>query len=413
MSNRIASIFEAIGNAFTGANTYPAAETPEQEMSPLPPAPTFQEPFDIRAMGINPMSLQSVPAAQAEEILTKGSEAFGAMQGIKDNPAAVKDPTFRQRLTEMFGDEKRMLGLALAFNTLRFEPDQTLAAVIGKRLDTIDALAAEKEAEQAELQQVQSQLNRTAQYFRDQGRPDLADAVANGTMKPKDAYAVMKDPAGVAANKWYLENPEKAAELVKMGVVGPNVTKIDLPGKQEEAIMKMQAEAFGEMSAGGAQARELATKLALLEQVGAYEDFNKVPGWIRARLPEGINSSVDAYNAILPGVAQALRVPGSGAMSDRDVDLLMAQAGAVGTSLEARRVVQQALMEAAETRMEYANIANMAQRGSITFEEANRRIDALNKRGLLSEEMRKRLRELQGQPQKVGTTPDGLSVKEY
>ena len=113
------------------------------------------------------------------------------------------------------------------------------------------------------------------------------------------------------------------------------------------------------------------------------------------------------------GTVRVVFVPGSGAMSDRDVDLLMAQAGAVGTSLEARRVVQQALMEAAETRMEYANIANMAQRGSITFEEANRRIDALNKRGLLSEEMRKRLRELQGQPQKVGTTPDGLSVKEY
>ena len=194
--------------------------------------------------------------------------------------------------------------------------------------------------------------------------------------------------------KTELENPELAKKLVEMGVVGPNVTKIDLPGKQKEAIMKMQAEAFGEMSAGGAQARELASKLALLEQLGSHEDFNKLPGWVRAALPTGINSAVDAYNAVLPGVAQALRVPGSGAMSDRDVDLLMAQAGAVGTSLEARRVVQQALMEAAETRMEYANIANMAQRGAITFAEANRRIDALNKRGLLSEEMRKRLQEM-------------------
>lgn len=40
-------------------------------------------------------------------------------------------------LTDFLGDEQNMLNLALAFNTMRLEPDQQLASVIGKRLESV------------------------------------------------------------------------------------------------------------------------------------------------------------------------------------------------------------------------------------------------------------------------------------
>ena len=50
-----------------------------------------------------------------------------------------KDPAFMDKVKGYFGDEGNMLRLAMAFNTMRMEPDQQLAAYAAKRLESLQA----------------------------------------------------------------------------------------------------------------------------------------------------------------------------------------------------------------------------------------------------------------------------------
>ena len=73
--------------------------------------------------------------------------------------ASLQDPATRERL-------------ALAFNSMRLNPDQNLAQLIGQR---------------QQQRQTADQKNRTVQYLRQRGREDLAAAVEGGALDAKTA----------------------------------------------------------------------------------------------------------------------------------------------------------------------------------------------------------------------------------
>ena len=83
-------------------------------------------------------------------------------------------------LTDLFGDEERMTRMALAFNSMRLQPDQGLAQVLGKRLETLQA-GRGSGATIAELVKM--------------GRGDLARLVKSGQITPKEALTMaLKQP---------------------------------------------------------------------------------------------------------------------------------------------------------------------------------------------------------------------------
>lgn len=63
--------------------------------------------------------------------------------------------------SDLFGDEERMTRLALAFNSMRYQPDQGLATVLGKRLETLGTTR---------------KANATAQALRAKGTPAAIQA---------------------------------------------------------------------------------------------------------------------------------------------------------------------------------------------------------------------------------------------
>jgi hypothetical protein len=73
-----------------------------------------------------------------------------------------------------------MDNLALAFNSLRMNPDQGLAAMVGQRQE-------QRGQEQA--------ANRTAQWLSSIGRDDLAQAMLAGSIDPQSAAAIAMQPA--------------------------------------------------------------------------------------------------------------------------------------------------------------------------------------------------------------------------
>lgn len=113
----------------------------------------------------------------------RSAEARGARgMGLLD--FQQEPQTFGERLKEGFRSGSLMDNLALAFNSLRLNPDQNLPQVIQARQEQ---RGAERTA------------NRTAQWLMSQGREDLAQALLTGAIDPKTAASLAMAP-GEAVN---------------------------------------------------------------------------------------------------------------------------------------------------------------------------------------------------------------------
>ena len=80
------------------------------------------------------MDMRAVVQESETRMRDLGSKATQAALLEAKNPTLKKDPTFQERIKGFFGDRGNMLRMALAFNTMRLNPDQGLATMLGNEL---------------------------------------------------------------------------------------------------------------------------------------------------------------------------------------------------------------------------------------------------------------------------------------
>ena len=130
----------------------------------------------------------------------------------KDNT----DVSFLDKVGDFVGNKERMLKLALAFNSMRLEPDQGLATALNDRLKTLSK---------------QGKANSTAEYLRNKGRPDLADLILKNPELSTQALQEVRQ-----SNKFKIM---KGADLEKeYGITG-------LPSKQNFKYNTLTGEISG------------------------------------------------------------------------------------------------------------------------------------------------------------------------
>jgi len=88
------------------------------------------------------MLVKDVPPEVAQDPeMQKGAVALSNAQALA--ASADQEPGFFESagnfFSDLFGDEERMTRLALAFNSMRYQPDAQLASVLGDRLKTLSA----------------------------------------------------------------------------------------------------------------------------------------------------------------------------------------------------------------------------------------------------------------------------------
>jgi len=105
-------------------------------------------------------------------MMKKAEAASKVVDRIKQQPELEQNPSFRKMASDFFGNRENMLRLALAFNTMRLQPDQGLASVIGSELKDI-----------REQTRITAASNATLKALRDAGVPE------------KDLAVLAKDPA--------------------------------------------------------------------------------------------------------------------------------------------------------------------------------------------------------------------------
>jgi hypothetical protein len=138
---------------------------------------------------------------------------------------AQQPQTFGQKIGEGLRSGSLMDNLALAFNSLRMNPDQGLAAMVGQRQE-------QRGQEQA--------ANRTAQWLRSRGHDDLASALEAGSI---DAGSTVNEALS-------RERPAAGAErgvVVGGNVVDPITGQIIYQGEgkapsPQTAIAKLEAD---------------------------------------------------------------------------------------------------------------------------------------------------------------------------
>ncbi len=226
--------------------------------------------------------------------------------------------TFGERLKRDWQSGELMDRIALAANTLRLEPDANLAQMIQAR--------QERRGEQ-------QTANRTAQWLMSQGRDDLAQALMTGALDAKTAVATALTPAAdtrtamIQNYEYWLsqgETPERAQELARAGAGG---TTIDMSGggKFEEGFAKSDAELLGTVFSTGLQAQRNLGRIDQLDQM-----LQASPGGTEAVIMQFANElgiateggdAITAAQAIINSLVPEQRAPGSGPMSDADLQL--------------------------------------------------------------------------------------------
>lgn len=238
--------------------------------------------------------------------------------GLLDFQAAQEPQTFGDRLREGWRSGSLMDNLALAFNSMRLNPDQNLAQIVQGR---------------QEQRTSQKTANRTAQWLMSQGREDLAQALLTGAVDAKSAAALALTPAKddrtamIQNYEYWLrqgKTPEEAQALARAGSGG---TVIDMSGggKFEEGFAKGDAELLGTVYASGLQSQRNLGRIDQLERLLTSAPTG-VEGALKLAAGQfGINteglSEAQAAQALINSLVPEQRAPGSGPMSDADLEL--------------------------------------------------------------------------------------------
>ena len=165
-------------------------QTPQRTATVTPPQVTSARP-----QMLEPNRMMGPRGAVGSGVMQEGVDREKMIAASKiaeveaKNPELKADPSFQDRIKGLFGDREKMLGLALAFNSMRLRPDTGLATIIGSELKDI-----------RDTRRIQATANRTADAL-EKFDPKLAQAVREG-MDPEAAIEMYKSQRkGVVVGK--------------------------------------------------------------------------------------------------------------------------------------------------------------------------------------------------------------------
>lgn len=360
-------------------------------------------------MGPRPNPTGMTPQEQVQKVagsrmmpapITRGTPSFIASRDAVPPqmapPTANAGPSFGQKISNFFSDEDKVAKLILALEPLRGPGGQggTAARWAQGHLQT-----------SRETNLLNRQSNKTIEFLRAKGvDPKLLESARGNPSILKALVAkTLESPAKPSAFAEKLAAAKQAypnlseAELMDKVLAPSSQTTIDL-GDAESAFQKEagkgQAQFINSLAEGLPAAAALETsvnRLMALSEAVESGGLSNIPNVMRRLIPQGVEPTFDAYTSQMLGVAQGLREKGTGAQSERDMDLLIARSGSIGSDVRARRIAHQALMEKAAIDREMGQIARQIQlhsSNSQKVQELQAQLDELLMRPAMTPEMR-------------------------
>ena len=306
------------------------------------------------------------------------------------------------------GDKENRLNLASGFAGISGNPNAgNIQQGLQNRISVLQDDRKLKAANALATTKATSQRNATAAYLRQNGREDLALAMENGGLTAAQALGQLpkeKDPsAAIQAYEYYVAQlPEgtvpKSFEEYELEQTRAGVAQPDGVGQTafQKSVGPAQVKQFVDYIDKGAAARKTIMNTSILGELGNAMDSGIVPVAMRKYIIEGMSGPIDAYNAMLTSTALSLKGKGTGPMTDKDFDNLLATVGSISASPAARRIVQLALTENSRIALQIADISSQAISGTMDRLVATRKINELMQSSPLTDEMKSQLRAISG-----------------
>jgi hypothetical protein len=274
----------------------------------------------LNMLGRNPAAMDEMEKARQLGLQKQQQQQQQQQQPQQQGPS----------MWQRFNQPQNWAALSNAFNTLRFQPDQGLAASNQKVIDYAQTAKA---------------ANKTVEYLRRVGRDDLAQAVEADPTVAADALKIAAGVGG-AANKTFapILQPDGTYAVPTVDSAG-NITVKTLEGvtgetaaqkyAREAELQNKQADNDRAVKLGQdayAQVDSLDRQLSKLDQISRLVDEGAETGVIRNYFP-----AINAATAELRSLAGALGIDiinsaTFGALSAPELDLALKTA--IDTTLE-------------------------------------------------------------------------------
>jgi hypothetical protein len=196
----------------------------------------------------------------------------------------------------------------------------------------------------------------------------------------------------------------KFAEFLKNK---PGGTTVNVGG--EPALNKELSKAEGKAWAGHLDAANVAG--GMMQDMQALDELIGVApqGPLTGRLAEmfpGFSSAGDAFQSIVKRVAPSLRTPGSGSTSDVEYNGFLQSVPGLSRSQQGNQIISAMIKAKAQINIERGEIVGAYQNGEITAQDARRKILDLNRRSIMTPEMKSLIQRLTGQSNNSGGKSD-------
>lgn len=294
---------------------------------------------------------------------------LGALGIQRRDPTAQGETALPFYQRETFGNT--LDNVMLALNSMTLRPDPNLAQQIGQR---------RQERTSAK------QRNATAAWLRSQGREDLAAALESGALSGRDAASAALQPpaddrtAGLKEYEAAVNQGFQGSFLdykTALAQAGRPETNVNV-GTGESAFNKKTGEVLATEAADivtqGSQAQRSLGQIQVLESAlqrapsGALGSLTNMAAGLGIKT-EGA-SDIELANSIISQLVPQQRPPGSGVMSDADLELFKQSLPRLINTREGNQMIINTMKSIAEYDMQRASIARQLQLNQITQEQA-------------------------------------------
>lgn len=301
-------------------------------LNPVNPMQDIGQPMPVsQALGQDKLRAAAQQPQATPDTMGMGKLAEDAARAVQMGAAETNDPSIVKTVQDYFGGRENMLRLAMAFNTMRLQPDAQLTAALSKQLETLDKNRV-----------AQMSQGEIINYLQQNGYPQLAQVAAKN---PKMAQTIMeqvlqKELKPAASTKPFSPIQDPASGQLSIPVYDPetDTTKLipiegavtetpaqEAARKTEEAVrLKDLDEGLKAANSAFERANLYRNDInQLYKALAAAEDPNTQTGFLNQYLPAFTSSTAalrEAGNRLGLGVVSSVTF---GALSASELDLAL------------------------------------------------------------------------------------------
>lgn len=195
---------------------------------------------------------------------------------------------------------------------------------------------------------------------------------------------------GLDPTKPYQRNM-RTRQISQVGGGGTNVD-VDMGGPSDKLNELVDTQLAGYLTAASTSA-SAAPQLELLSQLAPLTTEGQIPAALSRMFPT-FNDANQAFIGTTNQVLPSLRVPGSGAQSDKDIDVLLNSIGPLAASADTKQLLIQSMMQKNAINQKLADVTQQVVDGSISRSQAMAAIRQINSQSIISPALQQAIRRI-------------------